>query len=376
MGEVVEARHAALDRLVVIKLIHPQFAGQCEFVDRMRFEAQALARLYHPNIVTVLDFATTLDGRPYLVMERLQGHTLKEELRERGKLPWREAIDFTSQALAGLRAVHAAGMVHRDVKLDNLFVCDGPDGARQLKLLDFGIAKALGGQGEGHAPLPLAIPTEEGVTIGSPLFFSPEQALGKGVDHRTDIYAVGVVLYMLLTGDGPFPDAQSFGALLRAHVFQRPVSPRVMAPAKIASDLERAVLKALAKSPEDRFASAAEFEAELLRIGALPAPLGWLETQPLAVERPVARAAHPWDRSSLPAIHGTHRALASPVPTLRLERPSSAAAPIRFPVLLPQQRKPAPSVASRVKLRLIGLLVLWIAVTLAALSVILYWTWV
>jgi serine/threonine-protein kinase len=265
MGLVVEAEHLALGHLVVVKLLHQALADRADFVDRMRIEAQALARLRHPNLVAVTDFSVTPTGIPFLVMERLAGDTLAEERARRGSLPVEEAIDIARQTLAGLSAAHEAGIVHRDIKAANLFLCDGPPGRRTVKVLDFGIAKILTSAPPGLAPQPLRYPTAEGVTVGTPRCLSPEQARGGQVDARTDVYAVGVLLYSLLVGAGPFDHLRNPVELLHAHVSITPVAPSQRATQRISPEVDAAVMRALAKRPEDRFASAAEFSIALER---------------------------------------------------------------------------------------------------------------
>lgn len=322
MGEVLDAEHRALGKRVVVKVLHSELSNRNDLVDRMRIEAQALARLDHPNIVAVTDFGQTPGGRTFLVMERLWGRTLRDELRARGAFPPAEAIEIVVQLLDALGAAHELGLVHRDVKLDNIFMCDAPRGGRSVKLLDFGIAKVISGAADGRAPAPLAFPTEEGVAIGTPRFFSPEQARGWKVDARTDIYASGAVLYTLLCGRGPFDDKTSIYDLTRAHAFEPPPPPSRFTKRPLAHDLEAAVLKSLEKQPAARFASAAEFAAALApiraRLAGQPAEPRWLETEtldPLALQLGKARDAGP--------PKGSHGAL-NPRPTVRV--PELAAA--------------------------------------------------
>lgn len=284
MGEVYEAEHVALKKRVVVKLLHARLGREPQILDRMRVEAQALALVRHPNLVEVSDFGHTSDGRPYFVMERLYGRTLREELDARGALPPLEVIDLGRQLLAGLGAAHGAGLVHRDVKLDNVFLCD-PDkslnantntNTKLLKLLDFGLAKVVGA-GRPERPLaPLAIPTDEGVMLGTPRFFSPEQALGKPVDARADIYSTGALLYAMVAGRAPFDHYTALYELAQAHAAEPPEPPSQNAGQPIPPELDRIILKALAKQPEDRFQTAAELAAALERLAkpaASPAPI-------------------------------------------------------------------------------------------------------
>ncbi|WP_437632257.1 serine/threonine-protein kinase [Sorangium sp. So ce854] len=295
MGEVIEAAHVGLDKPVVVKLLHRDLNREPRLVERMRVEAQSLARLAHPNLVTVTDFGRTAEGRTFLVMERLYGRTMREELAARGALPALEALDLVMQALAGLAAAHGAGIVHRDVKLENLFVCDADArGRRAVKVLDFGIAKVVAPGGDGRAPAPSLYQTEEGVLVGTPRYLSPEQACGLAVDARTDVYAAGVVLYTLVAGRGPFEHVRPIHELLRAHASEIPAPPSCHAPRPVPPELDRAVMRALEKRPELRFPDAAAFAAELSRIAAalgggagtaqvVPPGLSWQSTAPLTV---------------------------------------------------------------------------------------------
>lgn len=268
MGEVLLAEHLALKKEVVVKLVHAELVGP-ELVERMRVEAQILASLRHPGIVDVTDLGETRHGRPYLVMERLHGRTLGEEVEARGGLPLPEAVDIVCQVLDALEAAHAAGVVHRDVKADNVFLHRArKDDKTVVKLLDFGVAKILAG---GKGPLPSRFPTEEGVVMGTPRFCSPEQALGRrDIDHRADIYAAGALLYYLVTGYRLFAEKASLVDLLTAHARETPRLPSTIAGVSAAVD--EVILKALAKRPSDRYQSAREMIEALrrLELRALP----------------------------------------------------------------------------------------------------------
>jgi serine/threonine-protein kinase len=289
MGEVVEAEHRALGKTVVVKMLQRDLARRPDLVDRMRLEGQALARLEHENLVAVIDLHTTLEGRPFLVMERLRGRTLGEELAARGALPAAEAMEIARQALAGLGAAHEAGLVHRDVTLANLFLCDPRPGAagRVVKVLDFGLAKVVSSAG-GRAPRPLSASTEEGVTMGTPRFFSPEQAAGSRVDARTDVYAMGIVLYTMVAGRGPFADLVAVDELLDAHRTMTPPKPSIHAPAPLPEGLDEIIAQAMAKRPDERFADAASF-ARALEHARAPRPR-WARTEPMAPLVPRRRA--------------------------------------------------------------------------------------
>jgi serine/threonine-protein kinase len=269
MGEVFEAEHRALNKRVVVKLLHAQLAADPRFADRLRVEAQALAALSSPHVVAVSDLGQTPAGRPFLVMEHLEGHTLREELQSRGVIPVAEAIQIVRQVLAGLAAAHRLGIVHRDVKADNIFLCTPRDGgARIVKVLDFGIAKLVPSDAS-PSPVPAArYATEEGVLVGSPRTVSPEQARFQSVDARTDVYATGLLLCTLIAGRGPFDHARDMLELLQAHVREVPAPPSQLAKQFVPPEVDRAVLKALAKRPEQRFQSAELFAEELARIAS------------------------------------------------------------------------------------------------------------
>ena len=275
MGEVVLAEHRSLGHVVVIKLVKGNIKLGEQMLERVRVEAQAGARIRHEHLVAVHDFGTTPAGRPYLVMEHLQGQTLTDRLREAGggPLPLREAIDIAVQTLRGLSAVHRAGMVHRDVKPSNVFLC-APDparshtGERLVKVLDLGLAKVVE-MTTSATPDPLKVPTKTGVVLGTPRYMAPEQVAGSDVDGRADVYAVGLLLYRMLCGRGPFDEARTFEDILAAHVLQEPSAPSHAlrtgnggAPA-LPSGLDELVLRCLKKRPEKRPVSADALIAEL-----------------------------------------------------------------------------------------------------------------
>lgn len=261
MGEVLEAEHVVLGKRVVVKLLRSELTGDAALVERLRIEAQAMAKLQHPHIASVHDLGTTPGGRPYLVMEYLSGATVAEELRARGPLPLREAIRIVLEVLDALGAAHAAGLVHRDVKAPNVFLCDADrTGRRHVKLLDFGVVKVS------PARLPRSFPTEEGQFLGSPASASPEQARGESVDARADLYAAGLLLYTLVAGRGPFASVHVPQSMLIAQVISVPRPLSTAAPYPVPHVLDVIVAKALAKAPADRYATAAQMSAALSRV--------------------------------------------------------------------------------------------------------------
>jgi len=285
MGEVWEAEHIGLRRRAVVKLIRREYAWTEGFLERLGLEGRALAAITpHPHIVGVSDLGETSDGRGFLVMELLTGRTLRQELLARGSFPVADAVKLGLQLLDGLSAAHRAGILHRDIKLDNLFLCDGPRaGEYTLKILDFGIAKVISANGDANAAeLPQQL-TRQGVALGTPRLMSPEQAQGGTLDPRADLYSTGIVLYMLLTGQDPFQHHKGTFSVLKAQAEEIPRPPSAVALQPISAALDGAILRALEKRPADRFESAEAFMVELSRAADPDFATSWAETEPLDV---------------------------------------------------------------------------------------------
>jgi len=273
MGDVFEAVHGAIGKRVAIKCLHPELTKDATILARFRREAEAAAAVGHRGIVEVFDVGTSEDGAPYLVMEMLQGHSLGALLDARGRLEVAEAAYVVCQALSALSAAHEAGIVHRDLKPDNIFVVDTGTPLAAVKLLDFGISRIIGGQGVES----VTRVTEAGAAIGTPAYMSPEQCRGElDIDHRTDLYAMGVVLYRCVTGVSPF-EAPNYNALMQRIISAPPTAPRAVRP-EVPEGLERAILRAMAKDRAERQADAATMLAEVLPFVderaaiAIPAP--------------------------------------------------------------------------------------------------------
>ena len=262
VGEVFVVEHRELGSDFVAKLLHRRYLTDPQIVDRVRIEAQALGRLNHPNIVSVLGYGLTRDHRPYVVTEYLRGQTLGELLGSVGPLPTLDALVYACQMLWALAAAHSIGIVHRDIKPENLFLVERPGAPALLKVLDFSIARVIPGVAP-QAPLPLALPTDTGIIVGTPRYISPEAALGQHADHRADIYGVAMVLYRMLTGRCPFDFAKDHAEMLLAHVTEQPQPPSHFTRVPLDPDLDSIVLKALEKKPEDRYQTAKEFETAL-----------------------------------------------------------------------------------------------------------------
>ncbi len=249
MGDVYEAYHSLEQTTVALKVMATRHLSRADFAERMKNEALTLGRIRHKNLVSLLDSGLAADGRLYFAMELLRGHTLRKTIEANAPVRPNLAIELVCELLAGLQAAHDADVIHRDIKPENIFVC----ATGEVKLLDFGVAK----MGQLTASL-----TQTGFSLGTPQYMAPEQIEGKTLTPRADLYAVGLVLYELLTRKIPFEDKEPL-ALAFAHATRPPPPPSSRLPAPLPARLEAAVLRALEKSPTHRFASADEFAAAL-----------------------------------------------------------------------------------------------------------------
>jgi beta-lactam-binding protein with PASTA domain/tRNA A-37 threonylcarbamoyl transferase component Bud32 len=245
MADVYCAEDQQLGRRIALKLLYRHFAEDEQFVERFRREASSAAGLQHPNIVGIYDRGEW-NGTYYIAMEFIEGRTLKDVIRERGPAPPEAAVDIVLQILRAARFAHQRGVVHRDIKPHNVLI----DDEGRVKVTDFGIARA------GASDM-----TETGLIMGTSHYLSPEQAQGKPVDARSDLYSIGIVLYEMLTGRVPF-DAESPVAVALKQVSEIPVPPRELNP-QVPPALDAVVLRAMEKDPARRFADADEFIAAL-----------------------------------------------------------------------------------------------------------------
>lgn len=282
MGAVYEAEHVAIGRIVAVKVLHPKHAQQAESVARLRHEARVAGNIGHPNICETYDLGRLDDGSPYLVMERLIGETLDQRIKRDGALPERDIIDVMLQVLSALGAAHDKGIIHRDMKPENVFLMRLPGSPPVAKLLDFGISKAIHENRDADLTMP-------GIVMGTPYYMAPEQARGdRGLDHRVDIWAAGVILYEALSGRRPFV-ARNYNALL-VQILTSKHRPLSEVRPGINPTLERIVDKALAKMREDRFQTAAEYRETLRRfIEPEPPPQSMRGSQPHAAPSRPAR---------------------------------------------------------------------------------------
>jgi serine/threonine protein kinase len=244
MGVVYKALDLNLDRPVAIKVMSAEARNDPDFVERFRQEARMQAALNHPNVALLFDYFVH-DGAPVAVMEFIDGESLEQLIRRRGAIPAHESIPIFKQALRGVAAAHRAGIIHRDLKAANLMITRDDI----VKVMDFGIAKRQGATGA----------TKASTSIGSPLYMAPEQILGRPVDCRTDVYALGITLYQLLSGQPPFnPRGKTEYSVLNAHVNDLPEPPTVYCR-NIPQPIVDAVMRSIAKEPDARFQSADDF---------------------------------------------------------------------------------------------------------------------
>ena len=272
MAEVYLAHDDVLDREVALKILRNQYANDEEFVERFRREAQSAASLSHPNIVSIYDRGRSDDGAYYIAMEHVQRGTLKDRIKRDGTLAPDTATGVTLQIADALQAAHENGVIHRDIKPQNVLVTRTGD----VKVTDFGIARAA------SSPL-----TQTSAVLGTAGYMSPEQAMGQSVGPQSDLYSLGVVLYEMLTGELPY-DSESPISLAMKHVNEPPRSPRE-ANLEVPEPLDAVTLKLLAKNPEDRYASATELAEDLERVrSGLPPAAAGTEKTTAAITTPLA----------------------------------------------------------------------------------------
>lgn len=250
-GVVYRAVHATRRTPAAVKLIHEDLVSRADVVLRFQREVEAIQRIRHPNVVEILDVGRLEDGRPYFAMELLRGRSLEQHLSSRGRLPADEVLAILEPLCSALAAAHALGIVHRDVKPSNVVLCDEGAGQRVV-LLDFGIAKLLDATA-------LSLTSSRHV-VGTPAFMSPEQILHRPIDPRTDIYALGALLYTMLAGSMPF-SANAYPVLRHLHLHQAPPRPSLHAPVDPAFD--DIVLRAMSKDPTARYPDVAAFLSDV-----------------------------------------------------------------------------------------------------------------
>jgi serine/threonine-protein kinase len=259
MGVVYEATHTLIGKRVAVKVLLDKYARKEQVVARLEQEARLASSIGHENIIDITDFGLTEDGRTFVVMEFLEGESLAELLNREGPLPEARIVDIAHQIASALGAAHDKGIVHRDVKPENVFLLRRKE-RDFVKVVDFGISKSLRASDAGEEDSPRL--TQTGMVLGTPLYMSPEQARGdEELDHRIDVYAVGVIMNELATGRVPFTGT-NYLSIISQVLNDTPKSPRVYRP-ELSGEIEAVILKALEKDRDDRYQNTAEMVADL-----------------------------------------------------------------------------------------------------------------
>jgi serine/threonine-protein kinase len=309
MGEVFVAEQTRVgNRRVALKLLHRRFSEDAEFIARFENEAASTGRINHPNVITIYESKQAPDGTLYIAMELVDGESLTERMRRGGRLSVDEVVEIVAQCGKALQAAHRLGIIHRDIKPDNIMLTRDADGAFLVKVLDFGIAK-LRDSGD---------QTATGNVLGTPAYMSYEQASGLGsdkLDGRSDIYSLGVVAYQMLAGHPPFRAETPIGFISK-HLSEAPAPLRDGRP-EIGPALEAAVHRALEKDRERRYQTATEFVAAVREAAASPrpAPSAVLEAEPAVDTTPAASSVPPWRARRMPTDGGAGALPAAPAAT-------------------------------------------------------------
>jgi serine/threonine protein kinase len=327
MGSVYKASQPAMNRMVGVKILHPKLANRKDLVSRFRREARAMSHLAHPNTTKVFLYGELDDGSLYIVMEFLDGKNLNQTVRAEGPFDVKRALPILIQVCGALDEAHKAGIIHRDMKPENIFLCQQGGLKDYAKVLDFGLAKVT----EREMRPGSLILTQEGMVFGTPEFMSPEQAQGKVLTPASDIYSLAIILYEVLTGKLPY-EAKAPLEYIQAHVTVKPIPLDQRVQGKNFPPLLWQVLeRALAKKPEDRFAAASDFAAAMQAVldGRTTLPQSLVQGSPLAATvnmTPVDRGDRkPQSQASPPSTKSD--ASDAPLPPPRAQSSSVAAAP-------------------------------------------------
>lgn len=263
MGLVYRVTHTRLNKPLAIKVLRLENTRDEEVLARFRREAESASAIGNQHIVDINDFGVLRDGSTYFVMECLEGMDLIEAMDLAERMPEERALRIATQICKALGAAHDVGIVHRDLKPENVFLTRRDETSDFVKVLDFGIAKVANG------PTRL---TRKGEVLGTPHYMSPEQCEGEDVDHRTDIYALGVLLYEMLTGHVPH-DADTMMGILTKHLYEEPIPPKIRVP-QVSQELEALIMRCLEKHPDQRYQTMREIELDLARIQSGQPPVG------------------------------------------------------------------------------------------------------
>ena len=255
MGTVYRAEHVQISKVMAIKLLHRELQQNPENVIRFHREAESASRLNHPNTVHVFDFGRTKSGSLYLVMEYVDGDDLAKVLSRSGPMPFGRVAYLCAQVAGSVEDAHEAGIVHRDLKPENIVIAEGRDG-ETAKVLDFGLAKLFEGNVEAQV-------TSSGTIVGTPYYMSPEQIQGLELDGRSDVYAVGAIMYECVVGEPPFDAPNPVGVLSR-HLSEEPLRPSARSPLSVPAEADEIILRCLEKDPDHRYQTAEELRQALV----------------------------------------------------------------------------------------------------------------
>ncbi|MGB8330477.1 MAG: serine/threonine-protein kinase [Polyangiales bacterium] len=255
MGTVYRAEHVQISKVMAIKLLHRELERNPENVIRFHREAESASRLNHPNTVHVFDFGRTTSGSLYLVMEYVEGDDLAKIIEKEGPMSFGRVAHLCAQVAGSVADAHAAGIVHRDLKPENIVIAKGRDGETP-KVLDFGLAKLFEGSVETQV-------TSSGTIVGTPYYMSPEQIQGRALDGRSDVYAIGAIMYECLVGKPPFEAPNPVGVLSK-HLSEEPLRPSARSPLSVPAEADAIVMRCLEKDPERRYQTAEELKQDLI----------------------------------------------------------------------------------------------------------------
>ena len=264
MGAVYQAEHALIEKKIALKILFQDLTRRPDLIQRFLQEAKSASRIGHENVIDISDFGQSPDGLVFIAMEYLDGQDLGKMLKATGAMEWERARPILMQITKGLRAAHGHGIIHRDMKPENVYLIQKEGRPDFVKVLDFGIAKIVNDDTGGPAL------TQTGMIFGTPEYMSPEQAQGSTPDHRVDVYAVGCIMYHMLTGQVPFT-ADNFMGILTKHLLEAPVTPRKRRPdLDIPIDVEAVCMKAMEKDRDKRYADMDAFYRALGGAGGVP----------------------------------------------------------------------------------------------------------
>jgi serine/threonine-protein kinase len=292
MGAVYQAEHALIEKRIALKVLFPELTRRPDLVARFLQEAKSASRIGHENVIDISDFGQSPEGLVYIAMEYLDGKDLGAVLKAQGPMPWTRARPILMQIAKALRAAHEHGIIHRDMKPENVFLVQREGRPEFVKVLDFGIAKSVNQDGDTPRL------TQAGMIFGTPEYMSPEQAQGQTPDHRVDVYALGCLMYHLITGDVPFR-ADNFMGILTKHMLEPVVPPRKRNPGMaIPADVEAVCLRALQKDREKRWQDMDQFYRALGAAGGEPFETSGVYTPSPDVRFPVLAQPNPRARES------------------------------------------------------------------------------